>query len=199
LPAVLGERGEYLVTRGVGLACLGRTDQASELLADALETTKSPHVRALAPWAAPIASLQHGIDAEQAVEEAFETTLQIGDFDSFVCVYRAEPRLLAILGERDQWRGLLIEVLERARDDRLAARFALVSPRSRRRRMANPLTRREQEVCGLLAQGLSNKEIATALFITESTAKVHVSHILEKLGVRSRAAAAVRAMSEELL
>ena len=48
------------------------------------------------------------------------------------------------------------------------------------------------EVYELLAQGLSNKEIAGSLFISEATVKVHVSRILEKLGVRTRTEAAVR-------
>ncbi|HEX6382452.1 MAG TPA: LuxR C-terminal-related transcriptional regulator, partial [Acidimicrobiia bacterium] len=38
----------------------------------------------------------------------------------------------------------------------------------------------------LIAEGRTNREIATALFISEKTASVHVSHILAKLGVRSR-------------
>jgi DNA-binding CsgD family transcriptional regulator/tetratricopeptide (TPR) repeat protein len=52
------------------------------------------------------------------------------------------------------------------------------------------LTRREADVLRLLADGLSNREIADRLFISESTAGVHVSNILGKLGVASRAAAA---------
>jgi len=52
------------------------------------------------------------------------------------------------------------------------------------------LTRRETEVLRLLADGLTNREIADRLFISESTAGVHVSHILGKLGVGTRAAAA---------
>ncbi len=48
------------------------------------------------------------------------------------------------------------------------------------------LTRREREVLGLVAEGRSNREVAEALFISEKTASVHVSHILAKLGVRSR-------------
>jgi DNA-binding CsgD family transcriptional regulator len=52
------------------------------------------------------------------------------------------------------------------------------------------LTRREAEVLTLLAEGLTNRQIAERLFISESTAGVHVSHILSKLGVGARAAAA---------
>jgi len=48
-------------------------------------------------------------------------------------------------------------------------------------------------VLTLLSQGLSNSEIATRLFITPSTAKVHVRNIFAKLGVRTRLQAALRA------
>ncbi|MGI9022892.1 MAG: helix-turn-helix transcriptional regulator [Acidimicrobiales bacterium] len=48
------------------------------------------------------------------------------------------------------------------------------------------LTRREREVLALVADGRSNREVAEALFISEKTASVHVSHILAKLGVQSR-------------
>jgi non-specific serine/threonine protein kinase len=49
------------------------------------------------------------------------------------------------------------------------------------------LSRREQEVAERLAQGLTNREIAAALAITEHTVARHVEHILDKLGMRSRA------------
>jgi DNA-binding NarL/FixJ family response regulator len=52
------------------------------------------------------------------------------------------------------------------------------------------LTPREQEVLALLAGGHSNRRIAERLFITESTAGVHVSNVIGKLGVSGRAGAA---------
>lgn len=58
---------------------------------------------------------------------------------------------------------------------------------------AEPLTPREREVLGLLAEGLANKAIAARLGISEHTAKFHVNAILAKLGVDSRAEAIVRA------
>jgi NarL family two-component system response regulator LiaR len=54
-------------------------------------------------------------------------------------------------------------------------------------------TPREQEVLNFLGQGLSNKEIAGVLAITEKTVKVHVSHILEKLDVYDRTQAILKA------
>jgi DNA-binding NarL/FixJ family response regulator len=55
------------------------------------------------------------------------------------------------------------------------------------------LSSREREVLELLARGCTNREIAEQLVITSSTVKVHVEHILAKLGVSDRTQAAVQA------
>jgi non-specific serine/threonine protein kinase len=52
---------------------------------------------------------------------------------------------------------------------------------------AAPLTPREREVAALVAAGLTNRELAAALVVTERTAGAHVEHILAKLGLRNRA------------
>jgi DNA-binding NarL/FixJ family response regulator len=59
--------------------------------------------------------------------------------------------------------------------------------------LPEPLSEREIELLGLIASGLSNKEIAETLFITEGTVKNHITHILGKLSVRDRTQAALRA------
>jgi len=61
-----------------------------------------------------------------------------------------------------------------------------------------PLTPREREVAGLVARGLSNRQIATQLFITEKTAANHIDHIMTKLNLRSRAQIAVWAVQNGL-
>lgn len=48
------------------------------------------------------------------------------------------------------------------------------------------LTPREREVAGLVAQGLTNREIAARLYLSERTAENHVQHILTKLGLPNR-------------
>ena len=64
--------------------------------------------------------------------------------------------------------------------------------------LVEPLTDREKDVLRLLGQGMSNKEIGAALFITERTARTYVSNILGKLGLASRTQAALYAVEHKL-
>lgn len=69
----------------------------------------------------------------------------------------------------------------------------------RTRRDQEPLTAREREVLRLLARGLTNKQIAAELVITERTVKFHVSAILGKLDAGNRTEAVRRAMQRGLI
>lgn len=68
-------------------------------------------------------------------------------------------------------------------------------PPGRRRKL---LTQRELDVAKLIAKGLTNHEIATALVISDRTAANHVQHILNKLGFRSRAQIAAWVVAQGL-
>jgi predicted ATPase/DNA-binding CsgD family transcriptional regulator len=65
------------------------------------------------------------------------------------------------------------------------------------RRSSTELTRREGEIAGLVAQGLSNREIASRLVISQRTAETHVEHILTKLGFTSRSQIAAWVAEDE--
>ena len=74
----------------------------------------------------------------------------------------------------------------------------LVARNRQRENELSLLTERELEVLQELGRGLSNKEIARKLFITEYTVKKHVSGILSKLGLKDRTQAALYAVEQEL-
>ncbi|TCO50916.1 response regulator [Actinocrispum wychmicini] len=75
---------------------------------------------------------------------------------------------------------------------------ALGAEQPRRRGNPDGLTAREVEVLGLIADGLSNAQIATALFISETTVKTHINNSFAKIGARNRAEAVRYAFREGL-
>jgi len=74
-----------------------------------------------------------------------------------------------------------------------------VAPLLAARMSHRSLTGRELEVLRMVAKGLGNKEIAAALNIAEVTVKLHVSHVLEKLGVKDRTEAATVALQRGII
>ena len=84
---------------------------------------------------------------------------------------------------------------------KVVAEFARMAPPARASDtgLPEPLSEREREILNLLAQGLSNREIAARLNLAQGTVKNYVTTILQKLGVRDRTQAALRARELGLL
>ena len=82
---------------------------------------------------------------------------------------------------------------------RLVAEFAARAKRPRDVSQLDALTEREREVMALVAQGLSNDEIAERLVVSPATAKTHVSRAMVKLGARDRAQLVVFAYESGLV
>jgi DNA-binding CsgD family transcriptional regulator len=187
-------RGELLSLLAIARATQGDTEGAMEQLRLARQITGAVESRFYGGFAELIAQMR----AQSAPNKSRERLEQLIDearradfFDAFVIAYRAFPTLLSEIGDAARFRGTH-PVLRRANDIPLARGFGIaISPIAGEGR--STLTKRESEVLALLNQGLSNAEIAKRLFITESTTKVHVHHILEKLGARTRLQAVVLA------
>lgn len=82
---------------------------------------------------------------------------------------------------------------------RLVERLARgASPATSKAALPDGLTAREAEVLGLIAEGLSNQEIAERLFVSEATVKTHINNLFSKTGVRDRAQAVRYAFAHKL-
>jgi DNA-binding NarL/FixJ family response regulator len=181
-----GMEGEYIATHALALACCGQTEIAQALIAESEGVSTQLDATAVRDFARVISA--HFEDDEidlQLATQALETTLATGNFGAFVCAYRSFPPLLAALGgvaslDTRPFTDLVVKL-----DSTLAAKVGLRGT-IRSGSSREPLTRREREVLELIRQGLSNREIARTLWISESTVKVHVHHVLTKMGVRTR-------------
>jgi DNA-binding NarL/FixJ family response regulator len=122
-------------------------------------------------------------------------TVSRGVLDPLVFVFRLDRRLPRQVAQVPELRAVLQDALNvidvqphTSLDTRLAAREQVLDQAG--------LTRRERDVLGLLAAGKTNREIAHSLFLSESTVKVHVRHVLRKIGARTRTEAAIYALKK---
>jgi ATP/maltotriose-dependent transcriptional regulator MalT len=187
------ERGEYLGWQAVFHAVAGDAAQAQTLAANARITSRGLEVTALSSLAEAVVALEAG-DTAMTVAR-LRSVIDSGVWDPVVIATRAKPAIGAFIADGTEWRGWLQRLLESSCDTSLASQLGLRVPRAARQ--GAELTPRESEVHELIAQGLTNEEIAKVLFISLSTTKVHVKHIYNKLGVRSRLEAA-RALRDDV-
>jgi DNA-binding CsgD family transcriptional regulator len=155
--------------------------------------------RLLSLWTRVLVSLAlQQPEAEELVAQAYAETIEAGALDSFVFAYRLNPKTLRILARDPAHHRQLHAVLDKAEDAGLAVEFGLADLTTMDEPEPGQLTRREQDVYALVAEGRTNREIAHALFISEATVKVHIRHILKKLQVRTRTEAAILASRKPL-
>ena len=185
-------RAELRCSLALVLACAGRCDEALALTSRSKVLTKAVEPSLLASAVEAICSLRTGDqNAIDLVHELASTAFDRGAPDLLVVSYRAYPDLLPILVRGQHVRDVEA-LIWRVGDSDLAraAGHPIVSDDDRHLL----LSPREREVYELICGGLSNKQIAKALYIEESTARVHTHHVFDKLGVRSRKALAIQAL-----
>jgi len=179
-------KAEVAATRALVLAVLGNVEDARAEAERAAALTRAVEVRAL------IACV-HALCDDSALSAlgAFQLAERLNVWDPFVCSARAAPTFAARLVEIEQCQPRLRALFRNCHDFDLARRIGLeigLRPRSGRAQLST----RESEVLQLIRQGLTNRQIAGVLFISEATVKVHVRHILEKVGARTRTEAATQ-------
>lgn len=189
-------QAEFFGMRALAAACAEDWSRAATSAQESARISDQVEAELPALWAVGIARLRSSGDPG-GVLAAYDRAQETGHLDSIVSSYRAYPPILRLLSDDPVRSAKLVRLIEVAEDHALARRFKV--PLTETPAPARTiLTSRERQVAGLLCQGFSNAEIARALWIEESTAKVHVQHILRKLGVRSRTEAAIRIADEGL-
>jgi DNA-binding NarL/FixJ family response regulator len=142
------------------------------------------------PGRAPRVIVLTTFDLDEYVYDALR-----GGASAFLLKDAPEDRLLAAIRVAADGGSLFAPSVTR----RLVEAFTRGAPATAPPPGLAELTPRELEVLGLIVQGLSNREIAERLVVTEHTAKTHVAHVLAKLGLRDRTQAVVLAYESGLV
>jgi DNA-binding CsgD family transcriptional regulator len=154
--------------------------------------SSSADARYLAEFADLITSMRRADPAARSRTSSLAcASLENGAADAFVTAYRIWPEILVNVAMSPYW-PMLRPVVKRANDASFARGLGLNDlGGGSAAALSSVLTPREVQVLDLIRQGLSNSDIAETLVISTGTAKAHVHHILEKLGVESRLQAAL--------
>jgi LuxR family maltose regulon positive regulatory protein len=188
VPQSRATRGERIAVKALALLMEGQMSEALASARLAHKGASSQATRSLADLVLAMIESESG-SGKSRLSGVISSLWESGQFDALVLGYRTRPSLLIALSNAVSEREL-VDLVTRTRDRALARKMGVVVD-GRDVEPADALSPREREVSALLAQGHTNAEIARALFISEVTVKVHVRHILQKLGARNRAEAAV--------
>ncbi len=190
---------EFAVMKATALACGGDPRSAMALLRQVEDASRLVEPRLLLHWSRCLCLLQLGEpQAMPEIRKAYDATLSSKAFDVFVFASRLHPKILMALAEDKSLHEGLAAVLTRSNDYSVVRAHGIAAPRPRPSQ-TQILTPREREVYELLGEGRSNREIARALFISEPTVKVHVQHILRKLGLHTRLEVALHVVKTQQL
>jgi LuxR family transcriptional regulator, maltose regulon positive regulatory protein len=187
--------GSHLAARSVLLAASGDTEAARWTADRARRNGSSIEMIHLANLGVAVAQDVEG-DSEEFQSTSARLVLECSRasyHDGIVFAYRVYPRLLPSASANKEAGAILAKLLAKSRDHEIARSAGIKVRVDEADHPFGGLTTREREVLTLLSEGMTNGEIASRLFITPGTAKVHVRHIFEKLGVRSRLQAALKA------
>jgi DNA-binding CsgD family transcriptional regulator len=184
-------QGEFIATQAVVAATMGRPLEVCMSFADrARAVTTCVEARAYTACATAIALQRAGMSQTEIID-GIRGVGRLGVWDAIVSTVRAAPEVLMMIAQADEVDPLLIRTLRNSTDHDLARKAGIDLGRRVTSGSRNSiLSRREREVLELIRQGLTNREIAKALFLSQATVKVHVRHILEKTGSRTRTEAA---------
>jgi ATP/maltotriose-dependent transcriptional regulator MalT len=185
-----GQYAEFLAARAVALSSNGSGDLALELLQQAETTSRENEASALCTSIRALFAVEVR-DSLTTILPRLRETVSRGVLDPFVFAFRLNRRLPREVARIPAMRSALQEVLSVVDGQELGTRG--LEPRQPLEDAG--LTDREREILDLLGEAKSNKEIAQALFLSDSTVKVHVSNVLRKIGARTRTEAAIYAVT----
>ena len=192
--ALRGMKGEALASRALALELLdasrtrGRSPRCSISRQAVLRRRHcSTRLRCFWDQARPVGMTD-------IAQEMLEHGYRVGAVDPVVTAYRANSDLLSLLLATPATTERTVFILARAGDGELAEQLGVAL--ADRLDPTSKLSKREREVYELVCLGLSNSEIGRRLFISEGTVKVHVHHVFDKLGIRSRTALALGALGQ---
>ena len=186
LARILTFRGDRMsLTQALDL--LEQTSQVAEIEGRMGIQIEALAVRSLAHWKAG--------DLTQSLT-CLESALRLAEPEAYVRLFADFGLPMGRLLQEAQSRDVMPDYVEKLLE---AFGSGMISPKSARQKLPEPLTNREDEILSLLAAGLTNQEIADELVISSETVKKHASSIYGKLGVGSRTEAAARARELHLL